>query len=813
MSVKAFECVPIVETLQFTEDNVQRKIECLECSGKYLFIGTIDGSILTYLLGDEQQTNGIMAGIAQQIIYKQLEIKKPVKIIKAASALECLLVLSDTNLLILSMPNLKASGKGPILRGVTTFCFNEYAVTNDPFSVQICVGLKRQLQVYNVSIDKITRLKDIGMPDHALKLAANGDNVCVALQDEYIVYNIKTSGVQKLFSFNSDMFVPMICRITKEEFLVSANEGLGIFTDEKGMSNRPPVQWSYPLLDLAYSHPYILGLSDEVVMVYSILDQQQKQAISFVGGRNVGNFDGRIYINSCSAVYSLVAVPWYEQVKVLLLDGKVEEALKLSRNFEPVGMNKEESTKLLQDIYRRAGFIYFSYGDFDKAHELFENGHVDVREIISLFPGFLPSSSNFVRAVPPLHEIADVIQLFASDEIKIKGAKRFLQQFLEYIRESGLTPHLMEVDTALIKLFAEKNMPELETFITTSEITCDVKDCYSWLEKYSCYHASALLHRHAQEHDKALELWTKIIKGEYKDDSFRGLTFFIECLANLQDHELVWRYAEFVLSQNEELGVGIFTLRSDEDQKSQFKPDDIVDFLQNFPKAVIIYLEYLVLDKKCHVEKFHTHLGILYVENIIKLKKLGQSEELYKMRQRLQNLLQLSNLYRAQMLLGKMHDAELHKETAIVYGKLEEHDKALDILVHQLKDFKAAEKYCVDNAEGKDVKYKHKLFYTLLSVYLSQKLQFNEKEEYIIQAIELLNSKPSEFDADKVMNILPPTWSMSVILLFLQGALRNSLHKYRMSRIECALARGENLQKRFTLYDIQRLRVQLHETK
>ncbi|CAG2062050.1 unnamed protein product [Timema podura] len=280
-----------------------------------------------------------------------------------------------------------------------------------------------------------------------------------------------------------------------------------------------------------------------------------------------------------------------------------------------------------------------------------------------------------------------------------------------------------EVDTALIKLFAEKNMPELETFITTSEITCDVKDCYSWLEKYSCYHASALLHRHAQEHDKALELWTKIIKGEYKDDSFRGLTFFIECLANLQDHELVWRYAEFVLSQNEELGVVIFTLRSDEDQKSQFKPDDIVDFLQNFPKAVIIYLEYLVLDKKCHVEKFHTHLGILYVENIIKLKKLGQSEELYKMRQRLQNLLQLSNLYRAQMLLGKMHDAELHKETAIVYGKLEEHDKALDILVHQLKDFKAAEKYCVDNAEGKDVKYKHKLFYTLLSVYLSQKLQ------------------------------------------------------------------------------------------
>jgi hypothetical protein len=41
-----------------------------------------------------------------------------------------------------------------------------------------------------------------------------------------------------------------------------------MFVNAEGMSNRPPIQWSYPLRALAYSHPYILGLSDDVIMVY-----------------------------------------------------------------------------------------------------------------------------------------------------------------------------------------------------------------------------------------------------------------------------------------------------------------------------------------------------------------------------------------------------------------------------------------------------------------------------------------------------------------------------------------------------------------
>ena len=58
----------------------------------------------------------------------------------------------------------------------------------------------------------------------------------------------------------------------------------------------------------------------------------------------------------------------------------------------------------------------------------------------------------------------------------------------------------------------------------------------------------------------------------------------------------------------------------------------------------------------------------------------------------------------------------------IIILQIEEHEKALDILVHKLKDFKGAEQYCRNNTKNRELKYKHNLFHTLLGVYLDPKL-------------------------------------------------------------------------------------------
>ena len=56
--------------------------------------------------------------------------------------------------------------------------------------------------------------------------------------------------------------------IFQEEFLLSAPSALGMFASNSGISQRPPLQWSNNLLAVAYSHPYILALSDEFVTVH-----------------------------------------------------------------------------------------------------------------------------------------------------------------------------------------------------------------------------------------------------------------------------------------------------------------------------------------------------------------------------------------------------------------------------------------------------------------------------------------------------------------------------------------------------------------
>lgn len=64
----------------------------------------------------------------------------------------------------------------------------------------------------------------------------------------------------------------------------------------------------------------------------------------------------------------------------------------------------------------------------------------------------------------------------------------------------------------------------------------------------------------------------------------------------------MWRYADFVLSHDQEVGVGIFTLRSTQDVNlDTVKPDMVVDYLHQYPKAVVKYLEHLVMKQKIQV--------------------------------------------------------------------------------------------------------------------------------------------------------------------------------------------------------------------
>ncbi|CAG2204159.1 TGFBRAP1 [Mytilus edulis] len=348
------------------------------------------------------------------------------------------MVLIDNTLSLLNMFDLEPIMTGAKVKGVTYFCINENPTNGNPFSIEICVALKKkQIQVYTVTEDKLVHVKDVHISEPAISVGVDGSFVCAALLSQYCMINYETSHTQDLFPFDSEHSKPLIKRISKEEFLLSGPSALGMFVTSDGISQRPPLQWSENIVSMTYVHPYIVAMNDEFITVHSILDQQQKQAIPFQGGTYLGNFDGKLFVASGREIYALVPVAWEKQVQALLGDKRVTEALDLAKNANKAGLTRDKFLKIFKRFQQQAAFIEFSEGHLEEAMDLFKNSQVDVREVISLYPRLLPSNCNFTRSVPPLHEMADVNQLSRGKEDLLKEYKDFLCTYLADIKGTG----------------------------------------------------------------------------------------------------------------------------------------------------------------------------------------------------------------------------------------------------------------------------------------------------------------------------------------------------------------------------------------
>lgn len=61
-----------------------------------------------------------------------------------------------------------------------------------------------------------------------------------------------------------------------------------------------------------------------------------------------------------------------------------------------------------------------------------------------------------------------------------------------------------------------------------------------------------------------------------------------------------------------QIGVQVFTKRPlDEKQQTGFNPDDIISCLKKYPKALVKYLEHLVIDRRLQVSASILDLGAL----------------------------------------------------------------------------------------------------------------------------------------------------------------------------------------------------------
>ncbi|KAG3268145.1 transforming growth factor-beta receptor-associated protein 1 [Ictidomys tridecemlineatus] len=795
MNIKAFTLVSAVERELLMGDKERINIECVECCGRNLYVGTNDCFLYHFLLEEKALPAGTAAFTATRQLHRHLGFRKPVNELRAASALNRLLVLCDNCITLVDMLNLEPVPSGARIKGATAFALNENPVSADPFCVEVCIlSVKRRtVQVFLVYEDRVQIVKELSTPEQPLAVAVDGHFLCLALTTQYIILNYSTGLSQDLFPYCSEEKRPIVKRIGRQEFLLAGPGGLGMFATVAGISQRAPVHWAENVIGAAVCFPYVIALDDEFITVHSMLDQQQKQTLPFKEGHILQDFEGRVIVATSKGVYILVPLPLEKQIQDLLANRRVEEALVLAKGARR-NIPKEKFQVMYRRILQQAGFIQFAQLQFLEAKELFRSGQLDVRELISLYPFLLPTSSSFTRSHPPLHEYADLNQLTQGDQEKMAKCKRFLMSYLNEVRSTEVANGYKEdIDTALLKLYAEADHDSLLDLLVTENF-CLLTDSAAWLEKHKKYFALGLLYHYNNQDAAALQLWVNIVNGDIQDSTRSDLyEYIVDFLTYCLDQELVWTYADWVLQRSEEVGVQVFTKRPwDEQQKNSFNPDDIISCLKKYPKALVKYLEHLVIDRRLQKEEYHTHLAVLYLEEVLQQRAAAASQgsEPSDTQTKLRHLLQKSDLYRVHFLIERIQGAGLPMESAILHGKLGEHGKALHILVHELGDFSAAEDYCLWGSEGQDAPCRRHLFHTLLAMYLHAG---PAAHELTVAAVDLLNRHATEFDATQVLQLLPGSWSVQLLCPFLTGAMRDSIHARRTTQVAVGLARSENL--------------------
>ncbi|RUP14376.1 hypothetical protein BC936DRAFT_139679 [Jimgerdemannia flammicorona] len=339
-------------------------------------------------------------------------------------------------------------------------------------------------------------------------------------------------------------------------------------------------------------------------------------------------------------------------------------------------------------------------------------------------------------------------------KVLISNSKESLTKYLTRERErrkaqAGKGTGVMKaVDTALLKLYVPSDKALLYDLVRGPN-DCIVEECAGLLEDHKRYYALSLLYKSKKLYRKVLEIWTKIFTSELPDPDFTsGLSQIAELLVlpDMDDANLVAEYAWWTAEKDPQLGTRVFVASP---LSAQFEPRDVLSRLEKFgPDAVRVYLEYVVQERGSELEEHHTRLALLYVEDVVagyareggraEMERLGEflwwrflikidaqkqqlasvpslpepqpnlvdrdsniSTSVSRSRLRLIRLLQASHLYRFEEILAKVAEVGyLNPEEAIIHGKLANHQQALQILVHDVRDFVGAETYCVTGGQS-----------------------------------------------------------------------------------------------------------------
>ena len=390
-------------------------------------------------------------------------------------------------------------------------------------------------------------------------------------------------------------------------------------------------------------------------------------------------------------------------------------------------------------------------------------------------------------------------------------------------------PHASRIPSSRAELYA----------VVDSGVDC-FERCISLLEEYHRLYVLSRLYQQRKMGGKVLNTWRRIIEGERDNggELVEGENEVRKYLVRTRDRTLVEEYGIWLARRNASIGVQVFT---DDNRRVKLEPQEVVQLLRRgAPDAVKVYLEHLVFGKKSF--QYANDLISYYLDSVLAVLSsseearsiLSQSYESYRAlhppkptyRQFvIENALSQAwwqDRLRLLELIGGSHGAdfsydvagilariepfekELVPESIIMDGRQGRHQQAIRLLVHGLGDYHTAVNYCLLGgasifhpatgswalAEAQSQDEQVILFGYLLSEFF-QIEDFNDRLE---RTSELLERFGSWYDVEKVLELIPESWSVDLVSGFLVGAFRRLVSEKNEAMIVKSLSGSENLQ-------------------
>ncbi|GES94690.1 vam6/Vps39-like protein [Rhizophagus clarus] len=827
-------------------DKVPYKIESIFAYGQKLFTGTASGALYIYEVKEPLEDKELKVDVSGT--FKNFS-KRPVEQLDIIEKIDMLISLSDGYVNIYDLHTFELQSQLTKTRGANIFAIdiNEYNK-----GMRLAVGAKKRLHVFTWQDTEFIDTQEHPVPDKIRTMVwVSGDKICLGLTNEYVLIDVNSANK------------PLVTKLPQGEILL-VKDNMSIFAELDGSTTQKTgIDWSGTPEEIGYSYPYLIAILPKHVEVRNIVTQTLVQTFDLPQARliNQGKY---LYVASTNTVWRFIPLNFEKQIDQLVEKNEFEEALSLAEQID--------KDAKLREIRRLHAHYLFHQNKFDDAITIFQELEADPKEVIALYPpsisGVLHKPVQRPKILKPSDEVVndeinhDQKEKVSEDEIEpenlgilegklLEEAVQTLIKFLTDRRHkiskvlnyhqihktndptppaspshrinlvNGNLSHILElaelVDTTLLKSYMIINdklvgpLLRVHNYCNVEEVEGLLLERKKYKELKDLYHGKGL-------HRKSLELLKKL--GQSPEGLMKGTFQTVYYLQKLgpEHFDLILEFATWVLQTNPDEGMEIFI--GDDPEVENLPRDKVLEYLEGFSYDLSVkYLEHIIYILKDPTPEFHNKLIFKYLGNIQKLESQNPEsnseeigEEIEDTNKRLLKFLDESMHYKAETILAHLRHLRLddfYEARAILLSRLGQHDQALTIYVHKIKNEKLAEEYCVKNYIETDDPAKN-VFISLLKVYLRPS---NGEKLMLEPAIRLLSRHGSYVSASDALNMLPLTTKVSELYQFVEKYIRENNKNRNMNMIIKNLLKADQRQVEEQLMFYRSRKVKIDEDK